>query len=518
MIGRWRAGRAATAALPDEVDVVVVGAGSSGCVVAAKLSADGARSVLLVEAGPDRPVGEGQPADLADARRNSMRPHDWGLWHRTGRGWMPMPYPRGKVVGGSSAVNTCIALRGDPADFNAWAARGLPEWSWEQVLPAFCAIETDHDFDGPWHGRDGPLPLRRPTSLTPWQAAFVAAAERLGYPRVADHHAPGATGVGPHAFNRDASLRRINAAEAWLTPAVRARPNLRLVDRTIVDRIRFERGVAQGVDVVTEGRERAFVPARRVVLCAGAIHTPGVLLRSGLGPTDALARLGVAQVAELPGVSRTLLDHAGTALFFRPRPGVAQRGDPIMQTALRFASSDVGRPNDLQIQPGGNTAFDFPWVTMISLMAHVGLPAGTAELRWTSADPFAAPEIRSNLMLHPRDARQAVEAMRIAVRLWQTPEMRDLATPLWPNPRVWDRDEDALAQVRLATDSGYHPCGTAPMGPDEDPWAVCDGRGRVRRVEGVWVADASLMPEVPSGNIHLPTLMIGERVAGWIAG
>lgn len=497
-------------------DTIIVGGGASGCVIAHRVSEDASRSVLLLEAGPDYVRPEDVPADLVDARRNSMRRHDWGLWHRPSERWWRLPLPRGRVVGGSSAVNTCIALRGVPGDFDAWASRGLPEWAWERCLPAFRAIEHDLDFATPWHGSEGPLPIQRPpeASWAPWQAAFVAASERLGFARVEDHNAPDAAGVGAYPFNR-LNGRRISAAEAWLTPAVRARPNLRVAAGVHVVRVLIERGRAVGVEVL-EGRQRQQLRAGRVVLCAGAIHTPGVLLRSGLGPRASLSALGVPLVVDLPGVGARLLDHPGTALFFRPRAGVARREDPIMQVGLRFRSDDGEVDNDLQVQPGGNAAVDLPWVPMISIMAHVGKPRGTGELRWTSADPFAKPVIRSRLMSDPRDVRHAVTCMRTAARLSQTPEMKDLATPLWHDPRLFEDEGAAADYVRRMTDSGFHASGTAPMGAEDDPGAVCDSRGRVRGVEGLFVGDASLIPEIPSGNIHLPVLMMGERIGGWL--
>lgn len=491
---------------------VIVGAGAAGCVLAARLSVT--REVTLVEAGPD---AVSPPPDLLDARRNSMRAHDWGLWHRPGRRWLRFPYPRGRVVGGSSAVNTCIALRGEPADFDAWAATGLPEWAWARCLPAFRSIERDLDFgEAPWHGSEGPLPIARPKALAPWQAAFVAACERLGFPRTEDHNRPGSTGVGPHAFNRVPVegrpwWRRVSAAEAWLTPEVRARPQLTLSPDTLVRRVRFQGRRVVGVEVERGGRVEV-LPADEVVLAAGAVMTPGVLLRSGVGPRAQVEALGVTCVADVPGVGAQLLDHPGSALFFVPKAGVADPRDPIMQAALRTTSEAGGFPNDLQLQPGGNQAFDASRTWMVTLMCHVGRSLGVSQIRWSSADPRARPQISSTLLEHPGDRAVAVEGMRLAARLFEAPEMRDLATPLWPSHARLRRDDDAHAWIRGATDSGYHPCGTARMGPEEDAGAVTDAEGRVRGVEGLRVADASLFPAVPTSNIHLPVLMVAERI------
>ncbi len=258
-----------------DAHTVIVGAGSSGCVIAARVSERGDRDVLLVEAGPDH--GAHIPDDLRDGTRNSMRAHDWGYTHRPSRAqWLPFPLPRGRVVGGSSAVNTCIALRGVPADYDEWAARGLPEWAWSECLPAFKRLERDLDLDtdDAVHGRDGPLPIRRhgPDELVPWQAAFVDAARALGFAAVRDHNHPDAEGVGPHAMNKIDGVRQ-SAAMAWLTPAVRARENLRVLPNTLAHKVLFERGRVVGVELETQGVRRT-VRCRRVVLCAGALASP----------------------------------------------------------------------------------------------------------------------------------------------------------------------------------------------------------------------------------------------------
>ncbi len=491
-----------------------MGAGSAGAIIAARGSEDDGHKILLLEAGPDYP--HTLPTDLADGNRNSLRAHDWGYRHWVNsRQLVPFPMPRGRVVGGSSAVNTCIALRGQPYDYDEWASRGLSEWSWAHCEPVFKRLENDLDFDDEHHGRRGPIPIRRHRTdeLVPWQAGFLEACRHVGYLEVADHNRPGQVGAGPTPMNKIHG-RRISAAEAYLTPAVRTRTNLTIRPRTLVRRVLFRGRRVLGVEVENDGRIGTLY-ANRVILAGGALSTPGILIRSGVGAVDVLRRLDVPVVASVPGVAHQLLDHPGCAIFMRVRTGFDQRA-PLIQTLLRY-ESEGGQPADVAIQPG--SMVPLPGVdtfALCSIMASIGKPQGRGQIQFLSSDPHRKPRIRSGLLDHGADRRRAVEAMHRALELTRAPPLRRLATNFWPSSRVLARRDRIDRWIRWATDSGYHPCGTVPMGVDSDPWAGCDARGRVRGVEGLIVADASIMPTIPTANTNLPTMMIGERFGQWL--
>ncbi|HEY1959387.1 MAG TPA: GMC family oxidoreductase N-terminal domain-containing protein [Polyangiaceae bacterium] len=490
----------------EDFDWVIVGSGSTGGVAAARATESPRVRVLLLEAGPDYPFGI--PDDLRRGGRNSVRRHDWRYGHVPNAGQrIPFVFPRGRVVGGSSSVNTCIALRGRPYDYDEW---GMADWTWEKCLPAFKRLETDMDFDGEFHGKNGPIPIRRHPreELVPWQAAFLDACKMQGIADCPDHNDPTAAGAGPHAMNKVGG-ERMSVLRCYLTREVRGRANLRIEPNVVVRRVLFSGRRATGLEVERDGRVET-IACRRIMLSAGAINTPGILMRSGIGPREIVERLGVDLVADSPSVGERLLDHHGAAIFFLPAPHVVGFDDPLIQTLYRFTSEGSAHPNDMQIQAGSILPLPRVTVPFVSLMCQVGKPRGHGELRWESADPHAKPRIRSSVLALREDRDKAIAALRRAWEIAQSPPMRSLARMIWPRRSTLfsDRMHDA---IRHACDSGYHPCGTVPMGE------ATDSRGRVTGVENLVVADASLFPTVPSANTNLTCIMFGERFGEWLA-
>jgi choline dehydrogenase len=271
----------------------------------------------------------------------------------------------------------------------------------------------------------------------------------------------------------------------------------------------------RGVEVEHRGRTEV-VRAERVVLSSGAIGTLGLLLRSGIGPRDDVARLGVELTAHVPGVGARLLDHPGSALIFAARPGVSSSSHPLIQTLLRWTSERSSFVGDMQVQPG--STLPLPWLTVptVTMMCCIGKPRGAGRVVFRSVDPLERPIIESDLLTDPHDLDKAVQGVELAFRCARTKAMRGLAWPFWPAPSAL-RDRDGIrGWIFRGSGSGYHPCGTVPMGPDGDAMAATDQWGRVRGVEGLLVADASLMPTIPSSNLHVPTLMMGERFGEWL--
>src|SRR6185437_13477115 len=334
------------------VDVVVVGAGSAGCVLASRLSEDTARTVLLVEAGQDYSTLSELPDDIADASQPTLS-HDWGYLAARDSLGQVASLPRARLVGGCSATNGSFAVRGSPADFDGWAALGNPGWSFDEVLPYFNRLETDTDFVGEYHGCDGPIPIRRhpPEELNQVQSAFIAAAVEVGHPYVADHNAPTAVGVGPTPRNARDGVR-MSTALTYL-PVARARPNLTIRSGAAVDRVVLSSGRAAGIRLATG----EVINADLIVLAGGAYASPAILARSGIGPAGPLADLGIDVVVKLEGVGANLIDHPIVAVDLPTRPGCH---GPLFQALATMRSEQAmpGVAQDLQLFVAG--PFDVP--------------------------------------------------------------------------------------------------------------------------------------------------------------
>ena len=488
-----------------EVDTAIIGAGAAGCVLAARLTEDPAHSVALIEAGPDYPTVDGLPEDLRNGWR-SAGSHDWGFAdEQTGAA-----VARARVVGGCSATNGTIALRGAVSDFDRWAARGNVGWSFAEVLPYFRRLEDDHDFADNWHGRGGPMPIRRyrPKELTQVNAAAYEAAVRAGFPEIADHNRPGGGGLGPAPVNAVGGIR-MSAAMTYLAEA-RARPNLTLLADALVDRIVFERTRAVGVLLAPTADEPAgrVVRAARIVLAAGTYGSPAILMRSGIGAADGLRALGIPVVADLPGVGANLQEHPGVSVIW-PLADSSSDG-PRFQVVATWSSG---------LDPDPDTEFDMQHVpagtpTVYWLSASVMTPRSRGSVRLDSVDPVAPPRIRLGLLDDPLDLARLVEGVRSARRIGALTPLDSLAAgpEQWAGAGLTDEEELAKA-VKSAVWPYHHAAGTCAMGQSPAAGAVVDATGAVYGVEGLTVADASVMPVIASANIHLTTLMLAERIS-----
>jgi choline dehydrogenase len=507
-------------------DYVVVGAGSAGVPLAVHLSEDASVRVLLVEGGPDYPRPETVPADLLDALHNPSEVHGWGYVASPVPGrWTP--YQRGRLVGGTSAVNACLAIRATPSDFDEWVRLGNLDWSWENVLPFFRALEDDQDYPGDSdgvHGAGGPVPVVRwrGDELVAVQGCFYRACRAAGFAHLPDHNHPDAVGVGPLPMNRD-GLTRVSTARAYLDPA-RDRPNLTVWPNAIVDRVHVSGTRAVGVDLIRDGAQQA-VHADRVVLCAGAVNTPGILCQSGIGPANSLRGLGIRTVVDLPGVGQRLADHPSVPLWLVPRSPDADLTAPTFQVAARYSDPDGTEVNDVTvfassaIDLSGDPALVAELGTAVAFGIHPVLmrPHGTGRLTLTGRDPRHQPTIALDFLSEPEDLRRLMAGVRLAWELAHGPQMAPVVGRVAGLDAATLTSHDALASyVRANVDSFCHALGTARMGPDSDPGAVVDQRCRVRGVDNLWIADASVMPAVPSVPPNLTTIMIGERVARWL--
>jgi choline dehydrogenase len=522
---------------PASFDYVVVGAGSAGCVLANRLSADPSTRVLLLEAGArDRSPNIRIPAAFPKQFHTKL---DWDLWTE------PEPYaddralymPRGKGLGGSSSMNAMLYVRGRPLDYDGWAAQGAPGWGWRDVLPYFKRSEDNARGASEWHGVGGPLRVSEQRSPRPLGRRLIAASEAVGIRRVDDINGPEQDGVSMFQVTQR-NGRRWSSADAFLRPAA-GRPNLAVRTRATVLEVVLEGDRAIGVRVGERGRPSELLRAEReVILCAGAIGSPQLLQLSGIGAADELRAAGVTVRHDLPGVGRNLQDHPFVTVLFevsdqdtlygadKPKPLVEwllRRSGPLSSTVAEVVAFHRTRPGlpaaDIQFHMGavyfedhGAELYDGHCMTIGPVLVS---PKARGRVWLRSADPGDKPRIVTNSLSEPEDVASLVAGVQLAREIAaQAPLQEIVVKELKPGPATVD-PADIEADLRRRLMLIYHPVGTCRMS-DTAQDAVVDSRLRVHGLDGLRVADASIMPAIVGGNTHAPTVMIAERAADLI--
>ena len=531
-------------------DVIVVGAGSTGATLASRLS-DAGRSVLLLEAGTSYDSVDSLPRDILEPNGApaSMpgHPANWAMLGTLFPG-MSMPMPRGKIIGGSSSINGCYFVRGLPENFAQWVKDGLDEWAYDKLLPYYKASESDQDFDDEFHGQSGPISVyREPSDRAPvFNDAFTQACKELGYGEQPDKNAPGDGGVGPIPVNIAKGIR-VSTAVGYLIPRM-GQQNFTIKGGVFVRRVLIEGGRAVGVEAKVDGKVVEY-RAGEVVVSAGALRSPHLLMLSGVGPAEQLRAAGVAVVADLPGVGQNMRDHPEIIANYNvdvDLPNLNGRG--AMGPALHWQSEGSQYPGDLELFPflanifavqGATSAMLKHPVRTLKAMRGISMQAmkvqsagGSAkgstvlglqqsvsrgEVRLVSANPAKNPKIDWHLMREPEDKRRMHELLRVFAEIFRTPAMKSIGG------ETADLTETDLASP-AALDAWIaahpvivgHPTSTCRMGLESDREAVVDQYGRVYGVDGLRVADTSIWPTAVSRGPNATAVMTGERIAAFM--
>lgn len=557
-----------------QADFIIVGGGSSGCVLASRLTESSNIRVILLEAGIDAARPEDFP-DLASPYPGIAYSNPRYTWKGL-KASLPYTgsnrpenkatrYEQARVLGGGSAINGIGANRGSPDDYDEWGAMGVEGWSWEECFPYFRKLERDLDIDDEFHGKTGPFPIRRRGAeiWTPFTRAMLAVCEARGIPFLPDQNGKGEDGTFEMAVNMDEQKRRVSTAWAYLTPEVRRRPNLDIRTETTVSRLIVSNGRAVGVVLRRDGKEEKLHGAR-IIVCAGALATPPLLMRSGIGPASHLAECGIEVLHNLPGVGQNLMEHPSAGLVPFLRTAARQKGVPDYHIPIgyRFSSGLEGCPSgDMHMNFVTRAAWHPVGRQLGSVFFWVNKSYSRGQLLLDPANPNGTPRIDFRMLSDRRDLVRLADAFERGVSLASDPSLKPLVSGLYAGGmseigklfskktgwgalvtgigalgidaignmrekvfpymlsnfddprRLTSNRQELEAYIAEVVGGVWHPSGTCRMGADGDRLAVTDSIGKVQGMDGLFIGDASLMPTIPCANTNVPTIMVAEKIS-----